>query len=45
MKYKTWRVIDDETINSALLNIAILHVKLALEYSDKILYLFVKKSL
>ncbi|WP_340010987.1 hypothetical protein MHI32_22970 [Paenibacillus sp. FSL H7-0690] len=35
MKYKTWRALDNEAVNSALLDIAILHVKLALEYSDK----------
>lgn len=35
MKYKAWRALDNEAISSALLDIAILHVKLALEYSDK----------
>ncbi|MEK3879199.1 hypothetical protein [Paenibacillus sp. FSL M7-0420] len=44
MKYKAWRALDNEAINSALLDIATLHVKLALEYCDKILYLVVKKS-
>ncbi|AIQ75880.1 MULTISPECIES: hypothetical protein [Paenibacillus] len=35
MKYKAWRALDNETISSALLDIARLHVKLALEYSGK----------
>ncbi|MEK4994417.1 hypothetical protein [Paenibacillus sp. FSL H7-0918] len=34
MKYTVWRVLDDEKINSTLLDIAVLHVKLALEYSN-----------
>ncbi len=35
MKYKGWRALDSEAINSALLDIAILHVKLVLEHSNK----------
>lgn len=35
MKYDVCRVLDDEGITSALLNIARLHVKLALEHSNK----------
>ncbi|MEK3984271.1 hypothetical protein MHB77_12815 [Paenibacillus sp. FSL K6-3166] len=35
MKYTVWRSLDDAAIHSALLDIAMLHVKLALEYSDK----------
>ncbi|GGG03800.1 hypothetical protein GCM10010912_55700 [Paenibacillus albidus] len=35
MKYTVWRVLDDEEINSTLLDIAVLHVKLALECSNK----------
>ncbi|MDF9843619.1 MULTISPECIES: hypothetical protein [unclassified Paenibacillus] len=35
MKYKAWRALDNEAISSALLDIAILHVNLALEHSNK----------
>ncbi|MEK3865819.1 hypothetical protein MHH60_20325 [Paenibacillus sp. FSL H7-0716] len=35
MKHTAWRALDDATINSALLDIARVTVKLALEYSDK----------
>ncbi|QWU14894.1 hypothetical protein SAMN04487895_10973 [Paenibacillus sophorae] len=35
MKHIAWGALDDAAIQSALLDIAILHVKLALEHSDK----------
>jgi hypothetical protein len=35
MKHTAWRSLDDAAITSALLNIARLHVKLALEHSNK----------
>ncbi|OME02025.1 hypothetical protein BSK54_12525 [Paenibacillus odorifer] len=35
MKHIAWGALDDATIHSALLDIAILHVKLALEHSNK----------
>ncbi|WP_405168618.1 hypothetical protein [Paenibacillus sp. FSL H3-0286] len=35
MKHTAWRALDYAAIHSALLDIAILHVKLALEHSNK----------
>ncbi|MNI23510.1 hypothetical protein D3C73_771000 [compost metagenome] len=35
MKYTLWRALDDEKITATLLDIARLHVKLALDHSDK----------
>ncbi|OMD89313.1 hypothetical protein BSK49_13090 [Paenibacillus odorifer] len=35
MKHTTWEALDDAAIHSALLDIAILHVNLALEHSKK----------
>ncbi|SDF03214.1 hypothetical protein SAMN04488542_10514 [Fontibacillus panacisegetis] len=35
MKRTVWRALDDAAIQSELLSIAILHVKLALEHSNK----------
>ncbi|MFD1773004.1 hypothetical protein [Paenibacillus rhizophilus] len=35
MKHTAWRALDDAALTSALLDIARLHVRLALEHSNK----------
>lgn len=45
MKHTAWGALDDAELQSELLGIAILHVKLDWSIATKILYLVVNKSL